>query len=221
MKPRTKASVENKISDRDELIPTRNSLLTRLKNWDDHDAWKDFFDTYWKLIYGVARKSGLTDVEAQEVVQDTVITVSKNIKKFRTGAEHGSFKAWLLKTTRWRIINQIRKRRRDEAGRGRQEDSEDRRTAALERIADPKAAELDAIWEKEWEGNLMGAALERLKTKVNSRHYQIFYLSVIKELPGREVADTLGVGVSMVYVTKLRLSRMVKKIYAQLKEGAI
>ena len=67
----------------------------------------------------------------------------------------------------------------------------------------------------------MGAALERLKTKVNSRHYQIFYLSVIKELPGREVADTLGVGVSMVYVTKLRLSRMVKKIYAQLKEGAI
>src|SRR5262245_37419305 len=49
-------------------IPTRQSLLVRLKDWDDSTSWKDFFDTYWKLIYGVARKAGLTDAEAQDVV---------------------------------------------------------------------------------------------------------------------------------------------------------
>ena len=48
----------------DELIPTRQSLLSRLKNSEDHDSWQDFFDTYWKLIYSVAVKSGLTVAEA-------------------------------------------------------------------------------------------------------------------------------------------------------------
>ncbi len=51
----------------EEIIPTRRSLLTRLKQWDDHESWKDFFDTYWKLVYSAA----LNETEAQEVVQET------------------------------------------------------------------------------------------------------------------------------------------------------
>src|SRR5207245_5537229 len=92
--------------------PTRRSLLSRLKNWNDQESWQDFFDTYWKLIYGAAIKSGLSDVEAQEVVQETVITVTKKIKEFKTDPAFGSFKAWLLHLTRWRIADQLRKRQR-------------------------------------------------------------------------------------------------------------
>ena len=66
-----------------DLNPTRYSLLSRLQNWDDQDSWRDFFDTYWRLIYSVAIKSGLTENEAQEVVQETVIAVARN---GRTGA---------------------------------------------------------------------------------------------------------------------------------------
>ena len=58
----------------DPFIPTRWSLISRLKDWDDRENWKNFFDTYWKLIYGAAIKAGLSDVEAEEVVQETVIT---------------------------------------------------------------------------------------------------------------------------------------------------
>ena len=58
----------------DPFIPTRWSLISRLKDWDDRESWKNFFDTYWKLIYGAAIKAGLSDVEAEEVVQETVIT---------------------------------------------------------------------------------------------------------------------------------------------------
>ena len=47
-----------------DLIPTRRSLLNRLKDWEDQESWQDFFDTYWKLIYGVAAKAGLTDDES-------------------------------------------------------------------------------------------------------------------------------------------------------------
>src|SRR5947207_466930 len=69
-----------------EIIATRSSLIKRLKNWDDRASWKDFFDTYWKLIYGVARAAGLNDAEAQDVVQETIICVAKKIAQ-RLGAK--------------------------------------------------------------------------------------------------------------------------------------
>ena len=57
--------------DTDSLLPTRQSLLSRLRDWQDQDGWREFFDSYWRLIYNVARKSGLGDAEAQDVVQTT------------------------------------------------------------------------------------------------------------------------------------------------------
>src|SRR2546422_8175240 len=94
----------------DHVIPTRHSLLSRLKDWDDQDSWRDFFNTYWKLIYGAAIKSGLSDTEAQEVVQETVITIAKKINEFKTDPALGSFRGWLLHITRWRIADQFRRR---------------------------------------------------------------------------------------------------------------
>ena len=67
----------------EELIPTRRSLLKRLKNWEDQTSWKDFFDTYWKLIYAVAIKAGLSGVEAQDIVQETVVAVARQMRADR------------------------------------------------------------------------------------------------------------------------------------------
>src|SRR5947207_6846915 len=91
-------------------IPTRHSLLNRLKDWADQESWQEFFDTYWRLIYNVAIKAGLTDTEAQEVVQETVIAVARKIGEFKTDSTHGSFSAWLMQLTRWRIVDEFRKR---------------------------------------------------------------------------------------------------------------
>src|SRR5690348_16347273 len=93
-----------------ELIPTRATLIQRLKNWQDQASWQDFFDTYWQLIYGVARKAGLTESEAEDVVQETMFSVAKHMPTFKYDPAIGSFKAWLLTMTRWRIIAQLRKR---------------------------------------------------------------------------------------------------------------
>ena len=95
---------------KDELIPTRATLIQRLKNWQDQSSWQDFFDTYWKLIYGTAIKSGLTATEAQDVVQETMISVAKHMPAFKYDPAIGSFKTWLLNMTRWRITDQLRKR---------------------------------------------------------------------------------------------------------------
>ena len=57
-------------ADPDDLVPTRWSLINRLKNWDDQTSWREFFDTYWRLIYSVATRAGLTDAEAPSVGLD-------------------------------------------------------------------------------------------------------------------------------------------------------
>src|SRR6185295_7324368 len=128
----------------DKLIPTRWSLVNRLKDWDDREGWKDFFDTYWKLIYGVAIKAGLSDDEAQEVVQETVIAVAKKIPEFKTDPAFGSFKAWLLHLTQWRIADQLRKRQRH--GRAHPNRSESTSTTStIAKIQDPAGCELERI----------------------------------------------------------------------------
>ena len=63
----------------DDFIPTRRSLLSQLKNWEDQASWKEFLDVYGRLIYGVAVKTGLSDAEAQDVVQETVIIVARDL----------------------------------------------------------------------------------------------------------------------------------------------
>src|ERR1043166_6756554 len=98
-----------------EIIPTRESLLLRLKDWDDQKSWRDFFELYWRLIYGVAIKAGLTEIEAQEVLQETVISFAKEIKTFQYDRSKGRFKSWLLQITRRRIADEFRKRKPHDA----------------------------------------------------------------------------------------------------------
>src|SRR6266850_876188 len=138
----------------DELIPTRATLLERLKDWQDQSSWQEFFDTYWKLIYGVARKAGLTDVEAQDVVQETMASVARHMPTFKYDPAIGSFKSWLLIMTRWRVIAQLRNRGPFAEHRPFP-DATTIGADAAENVADPAAQVLDAVWDAEWENNLV------------------------------------------------------------------
>ena len=191
------------------LVATRRSLVDRLVNWDDRKHWQEFFDSYWKLIYSVARKSGLTDAEAQEVVQETVITVAKNIAKLKYDPAVGSFKGWLLQITRWRIADQFRKREPGNAKSLR--NAGDRMTATIERIPDSQAVDLDAVWEAEWKDNLFQAAIARVKKKVDPKQFQIFDCYVRKEWSAQKVAEQLRVSVGQVYLARHRVAAVLKK----------
>ena len=92
------------------FIPTRRSLISRLRNSDDHESWRHFFETYWKLIYSFAIKCGCTDFEAEEVVQETIISVSKKMPEYKYDPSICTFKGWLMHVTNWRVIDQLRKR---------------------------------------------------------------------------------------------------------------
>src|SRR5690242_8560875 len=98
--------------DRDP-IPTRASLLNRLKNPGDDVSWNEFYVTYRELIYSVARRAGLAEQEADEVVQNTLISVAKKMPGFTYDPAKDSFKGWLLTVTRWRIQDQLEQRARE------------------------------------------------------------------------------------------------------------
>jgi RNA polymerase sigma-70 factor (ECF subfamily) len=191
------------------LIATRRSLVERLADWGDQLRWQEFFDTYWRLIHSAARKSGLTDAEAQEVVQETVITVAKNIDKLKYDPAIGSFKGWLLQITRWRIVDQFRKREPGNTKRPRSAD--DRLTATIERVPDTRIVDLDAVWESSWKENLFEAAVARVKKKIEPKQFQIFDCYVRKEWAAQKVAERLGVSIGQVYLARHRVGALLKK----------
>jgi RNA polymerase sigma factor (sigma-70 family) len=191
-------------------IPTRYSLLSRLQNWDDQESWRCFFDTYWRLIYSFALKSGLTEAEAEDVVQETVICVAKDIHKFRRNRQFGSFKGWLRNLTRWRIADQLRKRLPNQVD-GCFSSSPDSSLIEFDEISDAVDAGFEDIWEAEWQSNLMDAALERVRRHVKEEHYQMFDLNVVKLWPAGKVARTLRVSVAQVYLAKHRILALLKK----------
>jgi len=194
----------------DELIPTRATLIQRLKNWQDNSSWQDFFDTYWRLIFTVAVQAGLTETEAQDVVQETMVSVARHMPSFKYNHVNGSFKTWLLNMTRWRIRDQIRRRKTfaysapvcEEAGTG---------TRLEEKIVDPSTENLDTVWEAEWEKNLLEAAMANIKRSVDPQKYQIFDLYVKKEWETDKIAKAFGIAVGQVYLAKHRVSELIKE----------
>jgi len=199
---------------KDDPYPTRPTLLGRLKDTQDQASWQEFHDIYAKLIRGFCLKAGLTEDEAQEVVQETLISAARHLPEYSYNPKVCSFKTWLLNLANWRVKNQIAKRRAPTAppaGRGRDGAEDDSaRTGTIERIADPKG-EFEALWEREWHSTLMDAALARVKARVDARQWQIFDLYALKQWPVAAVARTLGISAGRVYMARHRLSGMLKK----------
>jgi RNA polymerase sigma factor (sigma-70 family) len=202
----------------EETDATRATLLARLKDWEDRASWQDFFDTYWKLIFGVARKRGLTESEAQDVVQETMLSVAKHMPNFHYDRAEGSFKAWLLKLARWRITDQFRKRGPFDASLLANDGSGE--ALGLDRVADDSGSdqELSQIWEDEWRANLIGIATRRVKVRLAPDKYQIFDFCVNKGWPAERIAKTFKVPVGQVYLAKHRVIRMIRQEVERLEK---
>src|SRR5439155_5445161 len=128
----------------------------------------------------------------------------------------GSFKSWLLNLTAWRIGDQFRKRQRD-IQPARWKDDTATGTDTIERIRDPAGEKLETIWDSEWERNLMDAAIERVKQKVDAKQFQIFDLYVLKKWPVAKVAGMLKINVCRVYLAKHRVGTLIKREISTLR----
>lgn len=211
---------------REQYAHTRRSLIERLGDWEDQRTWDEFYQTYWRLIFSVSLRAGLSREEASDVVQETVIAVAKQWKKGQAyDPEKGSFKAWLMSLTRWRIADQFRARQRNPANPAAAVHSESEdgdHTGIIERIAGEDGAEtLDRIWEKEWAANLTDAALRRVKKLVSPKQYQIFHAYVVKEWDVSRVTNELGVSAAQVYLAKHRIGALLKEEIERLRGESV
>jgi len=128
----------------------------------------------------------------------------------------------MLQLTRWRLINQLKKRQHDEVKRAPCVPGSGETTdLPLEQIPDPAGFDLEAIWDEEWEKNLLAAALERVKRHVDAEQFQIFDLYCLEQWPVQKVARTLGVSAARIYLAKHRVSRLLKKERARLESKLI
>jgi RNA polymerase sigma-70 factor (ECF subfamily) len=208
--------------------PTRWSLIGRLKEVGDDESWREYADTYGPLIHTVALRSGLSDADAQEVVQETLLAVARKMPEFKCNPAAGSFKSWLLTLTRWRIIDQVRRRERTRVERGppsaakappRPGPDDTANTATIERIADPHRPELAIVWDEEWEKHLLEAATDRVKQQVDPELFQLFDFHVLRGWPAAKVARKVGVSLPRVYFAKYKVARPLKREIEVLKQA--
>ena len=193
----------------DALFPTRQSLLTRLHDWKDQEGWREFFDSYWRLIYNVARKSGLGDAESQDVVQNTFMYLARRMPSFRYDRTRGAFKSWLRAVTRSRISVYRRREKADARFKLEPLDGNEE-SALIEQMPDPAADRLDEVWQREWEENLLKSAFRRVRSKVTSQQLLIFRTASIEKLSAGQVAKKLGVSLAQVYLARHRVGKLLK-----------
>jgi len=199
-----------------DSLPTRGSLLSRLRNLGDDASWRAFFDTYWRLIYNVARKAGLADADAQDVVQETVIAVARKIPEFHYDASKGSFKQWLLLITRRRIHDHLRKLYRS-ASIVTSSETQSQAVEKVPSLMKSPDAQIDEAWESEWRETLLQAALVRVRQRSSPKHYQVFDYCVLQNLSAPKVAQMLGLNAPQVYLAKHRIGLAVKRAVAELE----
>jgi RNA polymerase sigma factor (sigma-70 family) len=204
--------------DNAELIPTRASLLARLKNLEDHASWRDFFETYWRLIYGVSIKRGLTPTEAEDVVQETMCSVVKHMPNFNYDRTIGSFKGWLLKMVRWRIADQFRRRA---PVRNLPQAAWVQDVKMLEQVPDTNTDTFENLWDQEWEKALYDAAIVNTRRTLDPKKIQIFDLLVKQQVPPIKVAENFSISVDQVYLVKHRVSQQIKAEVERLKQHVI
>jgi RNA polymerase sigma factor (sigma-70 family) len=201
-----------------EFLPTRQSLLSRLRNAGDDQGWREFFETYWKLIYSFAVRKGLAEQEAQEVVQETCIAVAKTMPEFRYDPSRCSFKSWLRHLAEKKIADQFRKRERA----GLTVSAND--TAFLHLVeATPSAESIapDTQWDEEWQKHLLVVALERVKTQVSPRQFKLFHHHAVQGQSVKDTAHAFGVSLMQVYLARHRVGKLVRREIERLREKPV
>ncbi|MEZ5327883.1 MAG: sigma-70 family RNA polymerase sigma factor [Verrucomicrobiales bacterium] len=195
---------------RPDLNATRLSLIGRLHDWEDQSSWRRFFDIYGELLHAWCLAAGLSPTEAEEAVQDTVVSVAKAMRdgQFERRGE-GSFKAWLYGIARHRIGDKFRRRRPREIASG--EVAEHATEATVE-------GELERLWDAEWAGHRLRRAAAATAEKVSAAQFQMFDLYVLREWSVDAVKSALGVSRAQIYMAKLRVGAVFRQALQEIDD---
>ena len=194
-----------------EAPSTRQSLLLRLRNHQDHEAWAKFVELYAPLIYDFARQRGLQDADAADLTQTCLSRIAATVGSLEYDPERGSFRGWLFTL----VLNKLRDflNRRQ----GWQQGSGDSRIQLL--LENQPAPEPDeAEWDREWHRNMFAWAAGEVRPRVLETTWQAFWKTTVEGKAGQEVAAELGVTVAAVYLAKSRVMAHLRAVIHEVQE---
>jgi RNA polymerase sigma factor (sigma-70 family) len=196
----------------DSILDTRNSLLLRLPNKQDIDAWDQFVEIYQPLVFRLARSKGFQDADAHDIVQEVMIAVSKAIHRWDPDASKGRFRDWLFRIARNLMINFLTRRKYRPLAQ------EPNAGEWLEAHPDPQADATALSREFDWEyrRELYRIAAERVKEAVRSATWLAFQLSSVEQVPVTEVSKRLDMTEGAILVAKCRVIARLREEVKQL-----
>lgn len=182
---------------------TRNSLILRLRDRTDADAWREFVVIYEPIIYRVAASRGMQHADAMELVQRVLFSVAKAIHRFEPDEKGAKFRTWLYRIAHNEFCKQYAACRKDHASGD---------SAVREFLAEvPAHDEQDFL--REYRRSVFRWAAARVRSQVKPSTWDAFWRTSVDGMSVKEVAHEIGISVGAVYIARSR-------VMARLQEAA-
>lgn len=182
-----------------EMPVTRVTLLARLKDGSDADAWREFVHLYGPVVYGFARKRGLQDTDAADLMQEVLRSVARHAGKFTYDPSRGTFGGWLYTVTRNKTFNFLAGQRKRPRGTGA-------RTTWEQLYAMPdESSDPDGDWELEYRRRLAARAMDAIKPEFQANSWKAFWGTAVEGRAAQVVGAELGMTPGAAYVAKSRV----------------
>jgi RNA polymerase sigma-70 factor (ECF subfamily) len=196
------------------LTPTtRASLLMRLCDSEDHEAWVEFVTLYEPVIYRSLRQRGLQDADARDVMQDLLLAVSRSIDRWEARAGQGSFRGWLRRVARNLTVNWLKQRGRRPALSGGSD-----LQAMLDAL--PAADDPDTIeFDREVHRAVFQRAAQQVQGAVRSTTWRAFWETSINGTSTEDAARKLGMTPGAVRVANCRVLARLRAAVAEVEEN--
>lgn len=189
-----------------ESPATRRSLLVRLKDPHDEQAWTEFVAIYTPLIDRLAQAKGLQAADAADLAQEIFRAVAGAIDRFDLNPARGSFRGWLFKIARNLMINLMAARTIRPQATGDSDVQE-----MLERVPAPDSAET-AYFDAEYRRRLLFWAAEQIRNEFRPSTWQAFWLTAVEGQEPKTAAQDCGISVGAVYIAKSRVMARLKAV---------
>jgi RNA polymerase sigma factor (sigma-70 family) len=183
-------------------LHTQPSLLLRIRQPADGDAWRQFVELYAPLVYGFLRKQGLQDADAADVAQDVLRTVAQRISDLDYDRSRGSFRGWLFSIVNSRLMDFRRRNQRERALVAQ---------AAEAAQPDPEDTASSGEWDLDYERQVFHAAAERVRGDFGESAWRAFWQAAVEGRPAKEIAAQLGMSPAAVYLAKARVMNRIRE----------